>query len=109
MRTQVQQLHLREFSRHLFYFRSKCWKSISSPSLIFKTICGPIERTSHMQNLITASELDEELSALTLDKRIALIAKRFAKSVFTTSLGLEDQVLTWAIAGNGRSIDIVTL
>lgn len=62
-----------------------------------------------MQNLKVASALDEELSALTLDKRIALIAERFAKSVFTTSLGMEDQVLTWAIAGNGRSIDIVTL
>lgn len=62
-----------------------------------------------MSSLKIANQLDEELSSLPLESRIQTIAERFSSPVFTTSLGMEDQVVTWAIASHGRSIKIVTL
>lgn len=62
-----------------------------------------------MQNDKIAHDLDRELATLKLEERMALIAERFSTPVFTTSLGMEDQVLTWAISMFGRPIRIVTL
>lgn len=46
---------------------------------------------------------------LTLEQRIAQIGVLFAKPVFTTSLGLEDQLITMLLAAHARSIAVVTL
>ena len=53
--------------------------------------------------------LNKKLASLDLEDRVSLIAREFPKSVFTSSLGMEDQVLTWAIAKSGSSIRIATL
>ena len=53
--------------------------------------------------------LNDEFAPLGLEQRVCLIAKHFPKSVLTSSLGMEDQVLTWAIAMSGASIRIATL
>lgn len=45
----------------------------------------------------------------TLGQRLELIAQHFSKAVFTTSLGLEDQLITMLIASHARSIKVVTL
>lgn len=55
------------------------------------------------------NQLNEKLAPLPLEQRIALIAAQSERAVFTTSLGIEDQVLTWAIASFGRSIEMTTL
>ncbi len=62
-----------------------------------------------MSNQEFANQLDDKLSLLPMHKRISLIAEVFSKPIFTTSLGMEDQVLTWAIATHGKSINISTL
>jgi len=56
-----------------------------------------------------AKQLNEALAPLSLLARIELIAKKFPQAIFTTSLGLEDQVLTWAIAQQARELKIITL
>lgn len=56
-----------------------------------------------------AEELAEELSFLKIEDRMSLISNRFKASVFTTSLGMEDQLLTWAAATQAKTIQIVTL
>ena len=45
-------------------------------------------------------KLNKDLSRLTVLQRIQFIAGKFDRVVFTSSLGMEDQVLTWAIAKN---------
>lgn len=45
-----------------------------------------------------AAELARRLEGLTLTERLALLATLPGRAVFTTSLGIEDQVITWAIA-----------
>jgi len=55
-----------------------------------------------------AARLDRELAALTLSQRISRIAA-LGRAVFTTSLGLEDQVLTSVIAATDAAVRIVTL
>ncbi len=54
-------------------------------------------------------KFNKDFSELPLLQRLELIAQRFPKAVFTSSLGLEDQALTWAIAKNARNIKIITL
>mgnify|MGYP001501824261 CR=1 FL=1 len=54
------------------------------------------------------AELNAELGALSLADRLRRAAT-FGRAVFTTSLGLEDQVLTDAIAESGAEISVVTL
>ncbi len=49
------------------------------------------------------------MAPLPLVRRLALIGQNFEGAVFTTSLGIEDQLLTWAIAGGARNIRIITL
>jgi phosphoadenosine phosphosulfate reductase len=53
--------------------------------------------------------LADMLAGLDLDRRMAAIAGLAGRKVFTTSLGIEDQVLTAAIAATGGRIEIVTL
>lgn len=56
-----------------------------------------------------ASRIADELSPLALEDRMRLAAQLPGKKVFTTSLGIEDQVITAAIARSGAAIDVVTL
>lgn len=55
-----------------------------------------------------AAELSNELQPMSLPARIRRIAG-LGSAVFTTSLGLEDQVLTSLIASTGADLRIVTL
>lgn len=55
-----------------------------------------------------AAALAADLAALPLEARIARIAE-LGTAVFTTSLGLEDQVLTSLIAATGAKLRIATL
>lgn len=53
--------------------------------------------------------LNEEFASIELEERMRRIAEHYPQSVFTSSLGMEDQVLTWAIAVSGAPIRVVTL
>ncbi len=55
--------------------------------------------------------LADELSSLDLEARLQRVARFAGRKVFTTSLGIEDQIITAAIARSGTagSIEIVTL
>lgn len=57
----------------------------------------------------TAREIDEKLATLSLSERLEFIASTTPKSVFTTSLGIEDQLITHLIAEQKTDIKIVTL
>ena len=56
-----------------------------------------------------ASALNSQLESLDLSGRLALIASLDGKSVFTTSLGIEDQVITAAIGTGRHPIEVSTL
>ena len=58
-----------------------------------------------------AARLDEQLAALpTLDQRLRAIAAAIpGRITFSTSLGIEDQAVTNAIAGTGVAVDVFTL
>lgn len=53
--------------------------------------------------------LARRLEPLSLEGRLRLIAGLDGRKVFTTSLGIEDQVVTAAIAGSRAAVEIVTL
>lgn len=57
----------------------------------------------------TAKALNEALESLDLAGRLALVAGLDGRAVFTTSLGIEDQVITAAIGRNNLSVDVATL
>ena len=57
----------------------------------------------------TAQALNDKLAGLDLTERLALVAELGGRAVFTTSLGIEDQVITAAIGTDRLSIDVVTL
>lgn len=57
----------------------------------------------------TAKALNERLESLDLAERLALVASLEGRAVFTTSLGIEDQVITAAIGKNKLAVDVVTL
>jgi phosphoadenosine phosphosulfate reductase len=57
----------------------------------------------------TALSLDTRLSATDLAGRLDLVAGLGGHAVFTTSLGIEDQVITAAIGLSGLPITIATL
>lgn len=57
----------------------------------------------------TAKALDEQLAGLDLAGRLALVAGLGGRAVFTTSLGIEDQVITAAIGIAGLEIEVSTL
>ncbi|MBB4064491.1 phosphoadenylyl-sulfate reductase [Gellertiella hungarica] len=56
-----------------------------------------------------ADALDRALAALPLEERLAHVAALGARAVFTTSLGIEDQVITAAIGLNRLEIAVSTL
>ena len=57
----------------------------------------------------TAEALNEQLAKLDLPGRLSLIASLGGRAVFTTSLGIEDQVITAAIGTHRLPIDVATL
>jgi phosphoadenosine phosphosulfate reductase len=56
-----------------------------------------------------AQSLDAELAGLDVAGRLKLIASLGGRAVFTTSLGVEDQVITAAIGENCPQIEVATL
>jgi phosphoadenosine phosphosulfate reductase len=56
-----------------------------------------------------AAKLNRRFANLTLEERLNLVGEQSLPAVFTTSLGMEDQVLTWAIAMSGQPVRIATL
>lgn len=46
----------------------------------------------------TTTHLDKKLTLLNLEERLTLICKTFDRPIFTTSLGLEDQTLTFGFS-----------
>ncbi len=56
-----------------------------------------------------ASSLDAELGKLDLAGRLKLVASLGGRAVFTTSLGIEDQVITAAIGTHCPEIEVATL
>ncbi len=60
-------------------------------------------------SLADIASLDAALKDLTLPDRLALIAGLGAPAVFTTSLGIEDQVITAAIGTHRLPIKVATL
>lgn len=56
-----------------------------------------------------AQRLDAELASLDLSGRLALVAAFGGRAVFTTSLGIEDQVITAAIGLARLPIEVSTL
>ncbi|THV23042.1 phosphoadenylyl-sulfate reductase [Peteryoungia ipomoeae] len=57
----------------------------------------------------TAQALDARLAAASLQERLAIIAAEEGRAVFTTSLGIEDQVITAAIGLAQLPISVSTL
>lgn len=57
----------------------------------------------------TAAALNTQLESLDLSARLAFVAQLGGKAVFTTSLGIEDQVITAAIGTAALDIDVSTL
>ncbi len=57
----------------------------------------------------TAQALNDKLANLDLAERLSLVAELGGRAVFTTSLGIEDQVITAAIGTERLAIDVVTL
>lgn len=64
--------------------------------------------SGHPPRQAEAQILADVLAPMSLDQRLQL-AGRCGRAVFTTSLGLEDQVLTAAIADSGADISVLTL
>jgi phosphoadenosine phosphosulfate reductase len=63
-----------------------------------------------MINLSTeAQSLNERMAGLDLAGRLSLAASLGGRVVFTTSLGIEDQVITHVIGENRFDVDVVTL
>lgn len=60
-------------------------------------------------SLQDVSSLDATLKDLSLAERLAFVAGLGSRSVFTTSLGIEDQVITAAIGTHRLPIDVATL
>ncbi len=60
-------------------------------------------------NVSAAKTISQRLQHLDLEQRLALIGQTGRNVVFTSSLGIEDQVLTAVIAGSALPIRIVTL
>jgi len=60
-------------------------------------------------SLQDVSSLDATLKNLSLVARLAFVAGLGSRSVFTTSLGIEDQVITAAIGTHRLPIDVATL
>lgn len=59
--------------------------------------------------LADTASLDATLAGLDLAGRLSFVAGLGGRAVFTTSLGIEDQVITAAIGTHRLPIDVVTL
>ncbi|KQQ58484.1 phosphoadenosine phosphosulfate reductase [Rhizobium sp. Leaf311] len=68
-----------------------------------------INTSAHSFSSQEVSSLDDTLAGLDLAQRLAFIAGLGGRAVFTTSLGIEDQVITAAIGTHRLPIDIATL
>ena len=66
-----------------------------------------------MMTVTTAADLaralDQQLASANLTERLRIVAGLDGRAVFTTSLGIEDQVITAAIGLAGLPIDVFTL
>ena len=65
---------------------------------------SPHEFSSH-----NIASLDGQLASLDLEGRLAFVAGLGGRTVFTTSLGIEDQVITAAIGTHRLPVDVATL
>ena len=65
--------------------------------------------TIKFEGLEGATSLDAQLSSLDLAGRLELVASLGSRAVFTTSLGIEDQVITAAIGDHCLEIAVATL
>ncbi len=68
-----------------------------------------INTPSHSLSIHDVASLDETLASLDLAGRLAFVAALGGRAVFTTSLGIEDQVITAAIGTHRLPIDVSTL
>jgi phosphoadenosine phosphosulfate reductase len=62
-----------------------------------------------MPSASLVDHLNTTFTNLTLSERVEQIAQHFSHAVFTTSLGLEDQLLTMLVASHTPAIEAVTL
>lgn len=70
----------------------------------------PSGMTQHATDPVSqARRIDALLAPLPLEERLAHVGALAGRKVFTTSLGIEDQVLTAAIARAGAAIEVATL
>lgn len=56
-----------------------------------------------------AASLDSQLAFVPLEERLRIVAGLDGRAVFTTSLGIEDQVITAAVGLGGLPIEVSTL
>lgn len=64
---------------------------------------------SHVLSSHDVSSLDDTLANLDLAGRLAFVAGLGGRAVFTTSLGIEDQVITAAIGTHRLPVEVATL
>ncbi len=65
---------------------------------------------AEMENNLKFKELSDRLSGKSIEEQLISLAEQFkGKIIFTTSLGIEDQVITHKIFTNNIDIKIVTL
>jgi len=63
-----------------------------------------------MENNIKLRELRDQLSGKSVDESLEILASHFSgKIIFTTSFGIEDQIITHKIFNNNLDIKVVTL
>jgi phosphoadenosine phosphosulfate reductase len=63
-----------------------------------------------MEKSLKLKELNDKLTGKTIEENLSLLASLFpGKIIFTTSLGIEDQVITHIIFRNDLDIKVVTL
>ena len=63
-----------------------------------------------MENSLKLNELSNQLSGRAISDSLRILATRFpGKMIFTTSFGIEDQVITHTIFKNNLPIDVATL
>jgi phosphoadenosine phosphosulfate reductase len=63
-----------------------------------------------MENNMKLKELSDQLSGKSIEERLEKLVSLFSgKIIFTTSFGIEDQVLTHIIFSNNLDINVVTL
>jgi phosphoadenosine phosphosulfate reductase len=84
------------------------WDSRAGAEIIRERLKEPV-MTIITPGPEAATSLDEQLAGLDLAERLQLVASLGGRAVFTTSLGIEDQVITAAIGEHCPSIAVSTL